>query len=111
MRNESQGQRTRASQVGWLAILAALVLATVGCGNVAEAVDAAVEQVDANPSIDAGPTIDAAPPSKPTTQFQTAAGGKATSANYVLQIRVGAPQPMGSAVSTNFKARLGPSAE
>jgi hypothetical protein len=48
------------------------------------------------------------PPPVPSTQFQTAGGGSTSSASYRAQIRMGAPQPAGTATSAGHGVRLGP---
>jgi hypothetical protein len=47
-------------------------------------------------------------PTQPSSIVQTAGGGRTASANYQIEVRMGAPQPAGSVSSSNFNARVGP---
>ena len=44
----------------------------------------------------------------PSAQFSTSGGGSTSSASYRAQIRMGAPQPAGTATSASYGVRLGP---
>ena len=113
MRRDGLRRASGGGTTGWL--VGTLLAALGGCGGIADQPDAAVV-ADAR-SIDAAPPADTAPPpdaevvTSPSSQFQTAGGGRATSASYRLEIRLGAPQPMGAAASANYHARLGPTTE
>ena len=113
MEVERPWKRVARRAPGWLAG-ACLAVATATCGGGSEETDAAALD-GPTIEIDAAPIeIDAAPPDAqveitvPSTQFQTAGGGRTTSASYELEVRIGAPQPMGVASSANYNVRLGP---
>jgi hypothetical protein len=51
---------------------------------------------------------DVPPEPKPTLVSVTSGGGTASSARFVLEARIGAPQPMGGATSSGFRLSMGP---
>lgn len=103
-----------------LALTAALIMLViaVSCGSVSEEPDAAgtpdgAENIDAPPAPDAA-LIDGQPPdappmpvTAPAAVAQTAGGGVAESPGYRARLRLGAPQPMGSASSAGYRVSLG----
>jgi len=93
--------RTGLGPLSQLLAAAGLCLAAAGCGSTR------TSETDAAPNFDASPIEIPARPGL----FQTAGGGKVSSANFRAEIRMGAPQPMGTTTSANFNARLGPSTE
>ena len=50
------------------------------------------------------------PGAAPASTVQTSGGGITTSADYKLRVNVGMPQPMGTVVSDDYKAKVGPDA-
>jgi hypothetical protein len=63
---------------------------------------------DSDGDADGDSDADVVVPTQPSSIVQTAGGGRTTSANYQIEVRMGAPQPAGSASSANFNARVGP---
>jgi hypothetical protein len=95
--------------VGWTVV----VVLAVGCDGEIDppAIDAAVIDaavVDAPVDAPDDAPVDAAVITAPPQLFQTAGGGSASSASYRVELRIGAPQPMGTASSAGFRVRLGP---
>jgi hypothetical protein len=62
------------------------------------------------PPPDASGDAPPAAPVPPSGAAQTAGGGVATSSGHRLQVRIGAPQPIGTATSANHRTTTGPGA-
>lgn len=95
-------------------LLLTLVFVLAACGDVKDhagrGADAGSDdhggggaQVDAGTGPDASP-----PPEAPTSVTQTAGGGRATSPSYILDLRIGAPQPAGVASGAAGTVRVAP---
>jgi hypothetical protein len=99
-------------------IIGIALSATTACGTPVANDDGGVEvdgsaAADAASASDAPPmALDAAPPvqTRPSSIVQTSGGGAAASANYQLELRIGAPQPAGEASSAQHGVRIGPGA-
>jgi hypothetical protein len=109
------GMRERGTIAPWLMGIAAALLMAMGggCGSVAPEVPDAPPAADARPVADAPAAADAqvpdasGPTTAPAVTAQTAGGGAASSASYNLQVRFGAPQPMGRTSSASYRVSLG----
>jgi hypothetical protein len=92
-----------------LALAGAAITAACGVAHHPEDdTDAAIVDAAVDAAVDA--PIDAPPPLPPGASASTSGGGVATSAGHRLQLRIGAPQPMGRAASTGHRLTTGPGA-
>ncbi len=110
-------------QVSKLAVAVVASAMLLGCGGVstggtdasgggADAIslpnDATSPTGDGSLADAVSPSDAAMTPTAPSAIASTSGGGAAVSANYQVQLRIGAPSPMGNASSASFSARLGP---
>lgn len=114
MKQSNTRPPSRWRHLAW-AVLCCAPLAFAHCGSVpadpdadvgADAVpapDGPMSMIDADPGADATPTA-----TRPSSFGQTAGGGAAASAGYRLELRIGAPQPMGAGQSAGYRASFGP---
>lgn len=101
----------RAMRLGGFAILVALLSAGCTTHLSPDAAPPDAAPPDATPpDAPPPPPPDASPPDAPPAQavLSTSGGGTIQSANFRGHIRIGAPQPMGRAVSQHYGVRLGP---